>query len=69
MSENNWNNSFYLFARPSFCEGVARVLDLGGTLQIYNESKTEEEADLKAIENDWLAVGLDMKEAINKYGK
>jgi len=41
------NNSTFLFARPSFLEGVARVMDLGGTLQVYNNSKTEKEADLK----------------------
>jgi len=37
------NNSTFLFARPSFLEGVARVMDLGGTMQVYNNSKTEKD--------------------------
>lgn len=61
------DKSTYLFARPSFLEGVARVVDLGGTLQNYNVSKTEDEADLKALRKDWEAVGGDIKSAINKY--
>lgn len=67
MSENNYKNSFFLFARPSFCEGVARALDLGGTLQIYNESDSSEEANQKAIKNDWLAIGQDLKNGIKEY--
>lgn len=61
------NNSSFLFARPSFIEGMARVMDLGGTMQIYNESKTEEEADSKALKKDWQAVGNDILSAINTY--
>ncbi len=65
---NNINNtSFYLFARPSLLEGVARIVDLGGTLQTYNESVSESEADYKAIQNDWIATGLDIRDAINAY--
>ncbi len=63
------NKSTFLFARPSFVEGVARVMDLGTTLQIYNESKTPEEADFKAMKKDWQAVGDDIVYAINKYGR
>lgn len=61
------NKSTFLFACPSFAEGVARVMDLGSTLQIYNESKSEKEADLKALKNDWKAVGEDILYAIDKY--
>ena len=56
-----------LFARPSFTEGMARVLDLGGTLQEYNVSDTGKEADIHALRNDWRAVGDDIKEAIKSY--
>ena len=61
------NESTFLFARPSFVEGVARVMDLGSTMQIYNESKTAKNADFLAIKKDWQAVGDDIKKAINKY--
>ena len=50
-----------LFAEPSFVEGVGSVLDLGATLhKEYNSSETEYEADRKAIQNDWRAVGGDI---------
>ncbi len=61
------NHTFYLFARPSFAEGMARVLDLGGNLQVYNEHETTEEADLEALRRDWKAVGKDIKIGIREY--
>lgn len=57
-----------LFAEPSLTEGVASVLDLGGVLhKDYNVSKTECEADRKALQNDWRAVGDDIRASIYKY--
>ena len=56
-----------LFAEPSFWEGVARVLDLGATLQEYNTSETEQQADAKAIRDDWRAVGYDLRSSIKTY--
>ena len=61
------DKSTFLFARPSFIEGMSRTLDLGATLQIYNVSKTPEEADAKAIKKDWEAVGEDIIYAMKKY--
>ena len=57
----------YLFAEPSFAEGAARLFDFGGTLQGYNASETEKEADTKALMNDWLAVGADFRSSIGQY--
>lgn len=57
----------YLFAEPSFAEGLSRILDLGATLQVYNDSDSIDEADLKALSNDWQAVGSDILSAIKKY--
>ena len=59
--------SRFLFARPSFMEGMARVVDLGGTLQVYNSSATPKEADQRAILADWLAVGEDIHAAMSEY--
>ena len=58
---------FRLYARPSFLEGVARLFDFNGHLNQYNTSRTEEEADHKAIESDWETVGDDLRTAIEKY--
>ena len=63
----NINPTFHLFAEPSFIEGMGRVLDLGGNLQVYNESKSAKEADTIAIANDWRAVGDDVKNSIDEY--
>lgn len=56
-----------LFAEPSFFEGMSRVLDLGATLQDYNISETEQEADIRALKSDWRAVGEDLKFSIKNY--
>lgn len=56
----------FLFARPSFLEGVARAIDLGSTLQVYNTSDTPEQADRRALTEDFVVVGEDMREAIRE---
>jgi hypothetical protein len=55
----------FLFTRPSFGSGVARAFDLFGHFDSYNTSSSEEEADQRAIANDWLAVGKDLGQAMD----
>jgi len=55
-----------LYARPSLVEGVSRILDLGGTLSVYNCSPSPEEADFNALYSDWYAVGDDVKTAMSQ---
>ncbi|HOC93882.1 MAG TPA: hypothetical protein PKH33_16160 [bacterium] len=57
----------YLYAKPSFLGGMARVLDLGGTLKEYNSSSSSEEADARAISSDWKMVGKDIKAAMLRH--
>lgn len=59
----------YLYANPSFVGGMAMPLDMGGTLMVFNESATPMEADVKAISNDWKAVGKDLACSIQEYGQ
>lgn len=59
--------TFRLFARPSFFEGMGRVLDMGSTLQEYNRNVTPEEADRRAIEADWRMVGRDLRAALRMH--
>lgn len=54
-----------LYARPSFLEGMARVLDMAGTLNEYNTSPTGEEADIAALATDWHTVASDMRRAMH----
>ena len=56
--------SDFLFARPSFMEGLSRALDVGNTLNHYNYSNTPEEADSRALWADWCTIGNDMRLAI-----
>jgi hypothetical protein len=59
--------STYLFATPTWTEGVGRLLDFGDALTQYNESATPEEADYRAFEMDWRAVGGDILDAIDLF--
>jgi hypothetical protein len=59
--------SSVLGARPSFLEGVARVMDIGDTLQAYNDSDSDQEADAHALGRDWQIVGSDIRMAISQY--
>ncbi len=53
----------FLFARQSFLGGVARILDLGGTLVEFNQSLTPEQADGLALRADFRTVGVDLRQA------
>lgn len=66
---NNLNigeDTFHLFAIPTFFEGIGRVLDIGSSLEIYNISESPLEADTNAIKHDWKAVGKDLYSAIKQ---
>lgn len=58
--------STYLFARPSFVEGIGRMVDVSNSLNIYNQSRTDSEADARAIYEDWKAVGHDVRVALEQ---
>ena len=60
--------TFRLFKkRPSFLDGMASLIDMSPSINKYNTDKTEKDADIKSIQADWLTVGKDMKDAIEKY--
>jgi hypothetical protein len=56
---------YFLFANPSFISGMSRVLDLGSTLNEYNNTFFPEVADFCAIKSDWGVVGSDIQSAID----
>ncbi len=58
--------SDYLFARPSFMEGAARIMDLSGSLNTYNYSRNGAEADARALAQDWRAIGRDVRAALEE---
>ena len=59
--------SDFLFARPSFWEGLGRLIDFGGTLTEFNSALSGPQADRYAIEQDWQAVGNDLRNAMGVY--
>ena len=69
MGANLFMRTGRLFARPSFLEGCARAIDIGATLNEYNQNKTSEEADAAAIRSDWQAVGDDIQVAMDKFSE
>jgi len=53
----------FLFARPTFWSGVGRLLDLWGKFDVYNTSRSPEEADARAIYSDWRVVGQGLRDS------
>lgn len=58
--------SDYLFARPSFVEGVARMLDVSSSMNTYNTFPTGDEADARAVYQDWRALAHDVRVALEQ---
>ena len=50
----------------SFMTGLAKVLDIGATFDVYNEDVTPREADYRSIASDWYAVGDDLRSALQE---
>jgi hypothetical protein len=67
MSTNKLSE--YLYAKPSFWEGIARLMDISGSLSVYNTALTPTEADNLALLSDWLVVGDDLRESITLFEK
>lgn len=57
----------FLYAKPSFLGGLARLFDFSGFMNTYNDSPNEEMADYLAMKSDWEAVGSDMWKAIQQF--
>jgi len=53
------DHTLFLIARPSFIEGIARLLDFAGTLNEYNTSLDGQQADQLATRADCLALAND----------
>jgi hypothetical protein len=56
--------SSFLFAVPTWQEGVGRLVDFGNCLTDYNATDPPENADTRALAQDWGAVGDQLRWAI-----
>ena len=63
MGRRNYTGLFS--GEPSFWEGFARVLDVGGTFDSFDEHVSTPEDAYLALAADWYAVGADLHHAIN----
>jgi hypothetical protein len=57
----------FLFASPSFLTGVARLFDLAGVFDSYNESLGPDRADALATFADWRTTGEDLARVMAAY--
>lgn len=60
-------SSLYLAAQPDFWYGMARLLDLGNTFDVYNECPAGEQADSIGVLLDWEMVGKDLWLGVSDY--
>jgi hypothetical protein len=54
----------FLFATPNYLTGAGTVINLAGNYYAFNVSKTGEEADHRAIQNDFNMIGQDIFDVI-----
>ena len=57
----------FLFITPNFLMGAGSILNLAGNYFPFNYSKSDIEADNRAIEADWCVVGQDIENASNDF--
>ncbi len=57
----------YLLPKNNFLVGMGSILNLAGSYFEYNYSKSEKEADLKALISDWNNTGNDIKKAKESF--
>ena len=55
-----------LFPRPSFLNGVGSIFNIAGNYFEFDYSNSAEEANRKAIENDWGVIGNDIRKVSEK---
>ncbi|WP_041779660.1 hypothetical protein [Belliella baltica] len=59
----------FLLPRNNFLVGMGSVLNIAGSYFDYNYSKSEKEADFKAMVSDWQNVGNDFRQSNEKFEK
>lgn len=64
MNPKNKFQTDFLFTNSNFLTGAATVFNLTGNFYDYNMSNTPQEADCKAIGNDFKMVGADLNIAM-----
>lgn len=61
--------SDFLFEKISFSESFFSIFNFWGNNVKINDSRSEEEADAKALQNDFAMVGKDINNAMENFNK
>ncbi len=67
-TKNRYRTS-HICPRNSFWTGLGSIFNIFGNYYDFNYSKSEIDADAKAIANDWNMVGQDMKDVLKQHAK
>ena len=59
----------FLLPKNNFFTGLGTVLNVAGSYFKYNYSKSEKEADYKAMYSDWKNIGEDFKLSKERFAK
>ncbi|MBV7270748.1 hypothetical protein [Winogradskyella luteola] len=57
----------YLLPKNNFWVGMGSILNLAGSYFEYNYSRSDREADLKALISDWDNTGNDIRKAKENF--
>jgi hypothetical protein len=63
---NRISKNYQLFTLPTFAFGAASCFDLHGSLNTFRYSSSSREADFQEMKSDWMVVGQDMKDVMNR---
>lgn len=66
MKKLNKYRTNILFPRATIFDGIGSIFNIAGSYFDFNYSKSSEEADRIAIENDWGVVGNDIRNVLEK---
>ena len=61
-------STYCLFVLPTFLSGCASAFDMFGSLFRFNVP-VDDRGDLVQIQKDWMAVGSDIQEALNRFAQ
>lgn len=64
MSHSNNYKTSFLFPRTSFLIGIGSIINIAGNYFDFNYYESDDEADFRAIENDWGVIGQDIAHTI-----
>ena len=69
MNEKIKYHSDFLFSQGSFFIGVGSIFNIAGNYYRFNYSKSNEEADIKAIKSDWGMIKQDFEHVLGHINR